>query len=323
MVKEVTVTSQMKYQMIVRDLERLGEIRVKSACLQINGEIKVVFRERTLGEFFKENLPWNKSLAIHSRKGVVAALAPLLKNERYAEQLLQNIQDRVNHNIGVTGYSLKCDYQPIHRSARPNPLQGGTVAAIGKGNTIQIVEADPAKIKCNHAVLRTSTAIAEASRHPHLKETLKELNSSGKVEYDYPTVISKPRSQPVPVKVIDKNLQVGVAATSWRCVADLKLSDFHSNAATISENDLRNLIRQAVGEQSGSVVIEVMPDYLEEHHQISTYTYTEHGLRAHVKAAKEIITEAKKKNKDLVITFACKDKSVLERMSVLTVSKNT
>ena len=295
MVKTVEVDSKMKYEAVVKNLERLDELRVKSISTEFDGSTKVIFRERTLGEFFKEHLPWNKTLALESRQAVLDAFKPLMKNEFHSQQLLQNINDRVDHNVGLTGYALKCDYQPVLRGVRPSPLQGGTVAAISKGNSIQLVGADPAKIKCSHAVLRTSSAIAEALQHPELTEILKRLYSSGTVEY--------------------QTFKDGDADKSWCCFADLKLPDIGSNKVTMPADDLKDLIRRAVGEKSGSVVIEVMHDHLEEHHLVSTYSYTDAGLAAQIKAASDMVAKAKEKNKDLVITFACKDKSVLERMS--------
>ncbi len=315
MVKTVEVHSRMEYEAIVRNLERLDELRVKSISTEFDGSTKVIFRERTLGEFFKENLPWNKTLAIESRQAVLVAFKPLMKNELHSEQLLQNIKDRVDHNVGLTSYALKCDYQPVLRRVRPSPLQGGTVAAISKGNSIQLVGADPAKIKCGHAVLRTSSAIAEALQHPELTETLKRLYSSGTVEYQYHDEKSKPRSQLAPAKLTYETFKAGDADKSWCCVADLKLPDIGFNKVTIPADDLKDLIRRAVGEKSGSVVIEVMHDHLEEHHLVSTYSYTDAGLAAQIKAASDMVAKAKEKNKDLVITFACKDKSVLERMN--------
>jgi hypothetical protein len=317
MVKTVEVNSRMKYEAVVRNLERLDELRVKSISTEFDGSTKVIFRERTLGEFFKENLPWNKTLAIESRQGVLDAFKPLIKNELHSEQLFQNIKDRVDHNFGLTGYALKCDYQPVLESRRPSPLQGGTVAAISKGNSIQLVEADPAKIKCSHAVLRTSSAIVEALQHPKLTEILKRLYSSGTVEYQYLDKKSTPRSQLTPPKLTFETFKDGDTTKSWCCVADLKLPDISSNEVTIPSDDLKDLIRRAVGEKSGSVVIEVMHDHLEEHHLVSTYSYTNPGLAAQIKAASDMVSKAKEKNKDLVITFACKDKSVLERMSAM------
>ena len=91
MVSTVTVNSQMKYEAAVRNLERLGELRVLSISSAGNGSTKVIFRERTLGEFFKEILPWNTTLALESRQAVLDAFKPLIKNELHSEQLLQNI----------------------------------------------------------------------------------------------------------------------------------------------------------------------------------------------------------------------------------------
>ena len=86
-VKTVTVNSNMKYEAIVKNLERLGELRLEKSSYKTNGSTEVIFRERTLGDFFKEILPWNKTLAIQSRRAVMSAFEPLISKELHSEQL--------------------------------------------------------------------------------------------------------------------------------------------------------------------------------------------------------------------------------------------
>lgn len=71
---------------------------------------------------------------------------------------------------------------------------------------------------------------------------------------------------------------------------------------------------RAVEGQSGAVVVEVIPDHLEEHAENSIYGYTDEGLRTQIKAAADLVAKAKKDGKDLVITFASEDVHVLRRM---------
>lgn len=317
MVKEVTVTSKMNYQMIVRNLERLGEIRVDKVLRGGDGETTVVFRERTVGEFFKENLPWNKTLALKSRQAVFDAFAPLLKNQRYSEQLLQNIQDRVQRNIGVTGYALKCDYQPVNAGRRPSPLQGGAVASIRKGNGVHLLEAAPAKIKCDHAVLLTSTAIAELKQHPTQsfnKDKLSELVEENRVQ------VLGHRTEPVPSLGIT-NVPVNLAATTWACVTDLELPTVGTNQAKLDPQNLSKFLEQSIKGKQGAVVVEIIPDYCIEKSEKRTYSYTDNGLRAQIAIARKLVNNAKASNQNLSITFACKDRAVLERMRTIEQSK--
>lgn len=74
------------------------------------------------------------------------------------------------------------------------------------------------------------------------------------------------------------------------------------------------MLIKAVEDQSGAVVIEVIPDHLEEHSLKQTYSYTDEGLRKQIQVAAGLVAKAKQHKRDLVITFACKDVSVLERM---------
>jgi hypothetical protein len=313
MVKTVTVNSQMKYEAVVRNLERLGELRVKSISTEFDGKTRVIFRERTLGEFFKEILPWNKTLALESRQAVLDAFKPLIKNELHSEQLLQNIKDRVDHNVGLTGYALKCDYQPVLRGARPSPLQGGTVASIRKGNGVHLIEADPAKIKCDHAVLLASTAIAELSQYPahsSLKEDLSYFVWNNKQQAFGKREASVPSS-------VRADVSVDLSASTWACVTDLELPTVGTNQAKLDPQDLSILLEESVEGKQGSVVIEIMPDHCIEKSEKRTYSYTDDGLRSQIAIARKLVNNAKASNQNLNITFACKDRAVLNRMQKL------
>ena len=312
-VKTVTVNSDMKYEAIVKNLERLGELRLEKSSHKINGCTEVIFRERTLGDFFKEILPWNKTLAIQSRQAVLDAFEPLISKELHSEQLLQNIKDRVGHNVGVTDYALKCDYRPVLRGVRPSPLQGGTVASIRKGNGVHLIEADPAKIKCDHAVLRTSTAIAELSQYPaylSLKKSLSDFFFENK-QQEFGA-----REKPVPSNV-RADVLVNLSASTWACVTDLELPAVGTNQATLDPKDLSRLLERGVEGKQGAVVIEIIPDKCIEKSEKRTYSYTDNGLLSQIAIARKLVDKAKASNQNLNITFACKDISVLNRMQKL------
>ncbi len=317
MEKTVTVNSRMSYETVVKNLERMGELRVKRISYGRNGHVAVVFRERNFGEFLKESLPWNRSIETKSRKAVLAALAPLIKNAPHSEQLLQNIQDRFDHNVGLTGHALKCDYQPVQRGARPSPLQGGVVASIRKGNSVQLVEADPAKIKCDHAILLTSTAITELSQYPVHSSTKEKLSSI--IEKNRVQVLSH-RTKPVPCIGIT-NVPVKLAASTWACITDLELPAVGTNQAILDPEDLSKLLENSVKGKQGAVVIEIIPDQCIEKNGKRTYFYSDDGLRSQIAIARKLVDRAKRSKLDLNITFACKDPAVLKRMRTLNQAK--
>lgn len=95
------------------------------------------------------------------------------------------------------------------------------------------------------------------------------------------------------------------------------MPNFGAGKATIPETDFIQLLTKAVKGQQGAVVIEIIPDHLEELHGAKTFTYTDEGLKAQIGAAQTLVAEAKDVNKALVITFACKDKEVMARMQTL------
>jgi hypothetical protein len=316
MVKTVTVRSEMKYEAVVKNLERLGELRVESSTIDGRGNVQVIFRERTLDEFFKEILPWNKKLAVQSRRAVLDAFESLLSKEIHSEQLLQNIKDRVEHNVGVTGYALKCDYQPVLRGARPSPLQGGTVATIRKGNGVHLIEANPAKIKCDHAVLLTSTAITELSQHPAHSSTKDSLNEF--VIRKQMQGLRNPDGPALPS--VRANVSVNLSAPTWACVTDLELP-FLKHQATLDPTVLSQLLEESIGEKKGAVVVEIIPDSCECPSDDKIYSYSDKGLRSQIAIARKLVDKAKKSNQNLNITFACKDRVVLQRMRTLNQEK--
>ena len=307
---KVKVSSDSNYWTILRQIGKLGELRVENVYKK-NGISVVTFRERTFGEWLHDEFSFDKSASREARKKVFDALMPLIKDSCSSDQLLQNIRDRLDHDVGISGRALRRDYMPVDAGRRVLPLQGGTTAAISKGNSVQILEGDPAKIKCSHAVLQLSTASTEASRHPKLQTVHKSL---GRFAAANPNPPHQSRDQPVQIGITTTPFKVNVAATSWSCITDLQLPELGTNQAKISEEILENLVVKAVGDQSGAVVIEIIPDHLEEHHGEKSRSYTNEGLQAQIRAATHLVAKAKKDKKNLVITFACKDARVLNQM---------
>ncbi len=310
MVDKITIDTRMRYQDVATKLGKLAELRVDNQY-EKNGITYVVLRERTLVEWLSDAFSRDRSAAKKSGEAVLNALEPLIKKSDYSDQLFQNIRDRIDQGYGISGRNLRRDLQPVREGGRPMPLRGGTVAALSKGNSVQILEADPAKIKCSHAVLQLSTASTEASRHSQLQTVHKSL---GRFAAANPNPPHQSRDQPVQIGITTTPFEVNVAATSWSCITDLQLPEFGKNQAEISEKILENLVVGAVGDQSGAVVIEIIPDHLEEHHGEKSRSYTDKGLQAQIRAATHLVAKAKNEKKDLVITFACKDVSVLNRM---------
>ena len=261
-----------------------------------------------MGEWFTETFSRDRSSVKRSREAVLNALEPMIKRSKYPDQLLQNMRDRIDHGYGVSGRQSRRDAMGTENGCMPEPLQGGTVAAISQGHGVRILEGDPAKIKCNHAVLQTSTAIAEASRHPKLQTVLKKLQNFVNTSPDKKQDLS---AQPARVSLNPAPLQVNVAATSWTCI---KLPELKANESTMAEELLGDVVKKAAQDHSGAVVIEVIPDCVREHDNEKVLGYTDGGLKAQIRAATQLVAQAKKDNKQLVITFACKDTSVLMKM---------
>ncbi len=314
----VTVNSGMSYQDILKGIAHLGELRVAKATVT-DGVATIEFRQRTFREWIEEN--FSRNGALHkkdARSNVLKALERLIQQSEYPDQLLQNVRDRVAHNVGISGRSLVRDYGPVVKGKRPMPLRGGMIAAISKGNSIQLVGGDPAKIKCAHAVLRTSTAINEAARHPTCSQLRKKLEKFQQSDPRVSGIVA--RDQPIPVGITKDPIEVNLAAKSWTCVTDLRLPELQSNQANVSTQMLEKLLEASVNDQEGAVVIEIIPDfYVEKYNDktqkpVGTYSYTQKGILTQILTARRLVAEAKSSNRALVITFASTDRSAVEQM---------
>jgi hypothetical protein len=309
MVKSVTFSHKDSYTSVLKDLSRMGTLRVASIQMNSKGQPITTLRERTWKEWLTEKLPGHQSQTQQSRKQVLDALSPLIqKHAPYASQLIANINDRTQHGVDLTGRALKRDYAPIERGAKPRPLQGGTVAAANKGHSVHVTAAPAARIKCDHAVLRASTAQRElqgedSDLSPIIREHVKETQALAIGE----------REKVPPIKVLH-DLPVSMAAPLWTCIPDLQLPEVGSNQAKISESHMKSLMREVMLGKTGAVVIEPIPDECKELNGVRTYTYSDLGLRTQMNAARELVNESKE---DFVITFASADTVLLERMQAL------
>jgi hypothetical protein len=318
MVNTIQVNSGMSYSAVLRSLGRFGELRVENVY-QKNGIHFVQFRERTLSDFFKEKFSKDGLEEKKAREEVVKALEPLIKKSLYPDQLLQNIQDRFEHGKGVSGRGLKRDYQPVEAGKRPMPLQGGTITAISQGHSVQIIQANPAKIKCSHAVLLTSTAIKELQHREDMAQLRNQLvdQVSKNKNQDF-----RRRDEKIPISR-SNDIQISrCAATTWTFVTDIELPELGTNQASLSPDHLSRVLKDSIRGKRGAVVVELMPDRLVEIHEKRQYSYSLKGLKAQILTARELVNQAKNDKTPLVITFACEDASVLDWMKTVNLNVN-
>ena len=295
----IQVDSSMSYSAVLRSLGRCGELRVEN-FYQKNGVQFVQFRERTLSDWFQEKFSKNGVEEKMAREKVVKALTPLIQNSLYPDQLLQNIQDRFEHGKGISGRGLKRDYQPVEAGKRPMPLQGGTIAAISQGHSVQIIQANPAKIKCSHAVLLTSTAIKELQHREDMAELRDQLID--KVSENKGQNFSS--STDIPVS--------RCAATTWTCVTDIELPKPGTKRSKLEPEYLSSALENSIRGKCGAVVVELMPDLGVEMYEKRHYGYSLEGVEAQIRTARELVNQARNDKTPLVITFACEDALALD-----------
>jgi hypothetical protein len=232
------------------------------------------------------------------------------------EQLVQNIRDRTKHDADITGRALCRDYARIAGSQNPQPLKGGTVAARGTGNSVQIIAASAIKVRCDHAILRDSTALSDISGRIGLNKSYHSLG-------DWQLEARKPMRNGNGIDTqscVSQSIEVGLAANSWTCIADVVLPRTGPGSISLPEGDVEAMIRAALDGAKGSVVIEPIPDQFIEKNGKSVRTYSEEGLRAQLLAAREAVKSAKNAKVSLVVSFACEDKEVLNKLKNLSIS---
>lgn len=313
--KPINLNSQLSYQAIIKNIGQRGVLRVDSTY-ERNGIKHVILHERTAKEWLMEKL--NPAKARASREKVEAALISLVEaTARRPEQLVQNIRDRTQHGVDITGRAIKRDHQRVEAHQNPLPLKGGTVAARGTGNSVQIIAASAIKVRCDHAILRDSTALSDISVRTDLLEAYESLR-----RWQEPVTNSIRGGKSVnPAACVSQRIEVGLAAKSWTCIADPVLPPTGSGEIKLAESNLEQMIRAALDGAKGSVVIEPIPDKLVEKNGKSVRTYSEEGLRAQLLAAGEAVKSAKNAKVSLVVSFACEDKEVLNKLKNLKTKK--
>jgi hypothetical protein len=308
MTKVKTLDTSMHYQAILKEIGRLGVLRVDNTSQGKNGK-SVTLHERTAKEWFKEK--FNPKTAAAARKATEEALISLIEATTFhSEQLVQNIRDRTQHGVDITGRAMARDYQPVERSQNPRPLEGGTVAARGKGNGVQILAAPAIKVRCDHAILRDATALPYAANHAQLLDSYRALSAWQSRAWE-----SMKNGKRIDASEwVSQSTDVQHAAKSWTCIADMVLPPTGGGKAKLAESDVEKIIGFALQGKEGAVVLEPLPDQIVEKNGKTERTYTDEGLSAQLRAARQATIDAKAAQRNLVVSFACENEEVLNRL---------
>ncbi len=300
MTRNITLDSRTNYQNVLRDLGRMGVLRVDQHYTK-NGIAHVVLHERTWGEWLQETFLTKKADLANTRQAVAAALEPIIRAQGSAppEQLVQNIRDRVAHGVDITGRALARDFAPVSAGKNPKPLQGGTVAARGTGQGVRVLGAPPASIRCDHAILRNSTASAalQANKQIHL---VHELNKP--VKPGAPDGVGKAVSVP------------SAAAGTWNSIDDVRIPTGGEPQARRTTTQLQAALATALEGKRGAVVVELLPDTCTETKGVRHWSCSDDGMIAQWQVAGKAVQAAKIAKGNLVISFASANVDDLKRM---------
>lgn len=308
MTKVKTLDTSMRYRAILREIGRLGVLRVDNTSQGKNAK-SVTLHERTAKEWLTEKFVPGKAAA--ARQAAETALISLIEaTASRPEQLVQNMRDRTQHGVDITGRALARDSQRVDAGQNPLPLKGGTMVARSKGNSVQILAAPAIKIRCDHAILRDGTALPYALGHEQLRGSYSTLST-------WQSEAWKSMKKGNGINASDwvsQSNDVQHAAKSWTCIADMVLPPTGVGKAKLAESDVEKIIGFALQGKEGAVVLEPLPDQIVEKNGKTERTYTDEGLSAQLRAARQATIDARAAQRNLVVSFACENEEVLNRL---------
>lgn len=307
MTRNITLDSRTNYQNALRELGRMGVLRVDHQYTK-NGITHVMLHERTWGEWLQETFLTKKADLANTRQAVAAALEPIIRAQGAAppEQLVQNIRDRVAHGVDITGHALARDFAPVSAGKNAKPLQGGTVAARGTGHGVRVLGAPPASIRCHHAILRNGTASAALQANKQIHR-VHELNQPAKP--DAPDWVGKTVSVP------------SAAAGTWNSIEDVRIPTGGATEARRTTAQLQAALATALEGKRGAVVVELLPDTCTETNGVKQWSCSDEGMIAQWQVAGKAVQAAKIAKGNLVVSFASADIDELKHMKQVIAKK--
>ncbi len=291
----------------IQQLAKLGVLRVEG-WMQTDQRMQIELHERTWGEWIGELFDPKK--AAQARLDAADAFERAINVAGVHRQLAQNIRDKKNQNADITGEALARDFALIGNGKPPAPVRGGAIVVDNQGKRVDFIHARPEKIQCHDAVLRTDTAKRELDRHIRSSQRItvfsRYFNSSEAREFsDQDSRIAAS---------VSETFSVGLAAKYWTCIEDVQLPDTGRGDAQLSAQQMKNLTKRALEGKRGAVVIEPVPDKFNQRHGQVSRGYSNEGLQAQLEAAREATRAA---DGDLVVSFACEDEAVLNKLREL------
>ena len=297
----IRLDSIRSYEDFISNVAQMGVLR-RDERVDENGALVVTLRERTWGEWLQESLRSKPQELAQKRQAVADVIAFIInKQARAPEQLVQNIRERVSRNKDITGRALKRDQDSGFFSEGPLPLKDGIVAARGTGRGLRVLGAPPASIKCDHVILRSTTALRELDRR-----------YSDQRDRLMPDLIGNPVRGKL---AIGQNLTIdGAPAGSWSCITDVAPIKNSGRLYGVKPEDLEAALSRALQGKRGAVVVDLLPDACIDINGTEHWNFALEAMAAQCRAAENEIKAAERSGESLVISFACEDVKELERM---------
>lgn len=281
----IELTSKMTTADLTSVLRNRGVLRVdKNSTLDNNGVTHVFLRERMVLEAIKDFFTLDSKTLTKPALEAHKAIESVLKNNVNAGQLLQNIQERIQHKGNFSGRAIVRDLDEVNRSASGKlmPLKGGTAVAESVGWGVHVLQKNPLQVKSAFAMVHSAASLA------NLKVT--EQTSVG-------FVMSKPE---------------GVGADNLVVLTDPPVNaDKHWDAHV---DNYKTRLKEALTRASttgGAIVIEMSPAMFKVGEAAVPFKQQRQLMTAMIRVVNTSLKEAKKNSNNMAVTFAGEDRQLL------------
>lgn len=238
-------------------------------------------------------------------KQVCARLQAVLGTESIVEGLLNNVKKQILNEGRLTGDYLARNLDAFQKGEMLVSVKDIPTKALGVGQQIRVLSGSPTQIESDRCIVSSSTAI----------DLLKMPSSQGK-KNDQGSLESLTQWEQDALKAVTSSISlrpIENAASKAKKLYCVRPFSRHTKDVGLNPAKMNLLIRSAIGNATGAIVIEPQPDKFKD----GELGYSDEGLKAQIKAALEKTKEAEKSGQDRVITFVSPDKALLKRIQSL------
>ncbi len=295
--------SEQDHQAVIQKLRSLYGLRLDVRSVD-ERSIAISFNKRTFSEWFAETFVPGQ--AAEARYKAAMALNEVFRMTSGRMQLDQQGDDAWMPGVDILSDTLVSQIAAI--ASKVPKLAGARSHAHRRGDSLNFLRAPAVEVVCDYAILGSDTARRELVR-------LHRQRASGQ-----PAAGAASHELLQLEKQLDelngpfKTLVAGAAAKRWICIRDFAVPNAGGAFSALPAAEIMRCISLAAASAAtGAVVIEPFADrYVPKHGQL-VRSFSDQALRAQLEAAHE----AMMRNRHLVVSFACNDDELLQRLQRL------